>query len=302
MKIYFTNKKDKRKEGDVLKMQENKFKYGFSIIIVLITIMYFFNTTAGIDNKLIVVNYLEVFLIFIAWVISIVKTIREKDKMKIIPCVIITVLCIIAFASKTTVLFSKIPISLLAEIGLAIFLYEIMDLLNIEWNFNIINVITISICSFFIAVFLFNQITFINRYKNSLKDISNFLTSSDLTYKKLSTEFETLVIDKTTWDDEYNKSVEQRIFMTPAYIYKGVYCWAIMSLKSVAMSPIKNQQTFIKYREELKKQTDWTMTSVETLEKVTHKMILESISIMILETVMVFVVGIKNKYLVCWKD
>lgn len=270
-------------------------KIGFSLIFILITIIYFLNNIVGVENKLIAVNYIIVFLIIIAWIISIVKTIKVKNKMKIIPCVLITILGVLAFASKMTILFSNISISLLAQIGLAIFLYEIIDLLNIEWNFNLINVITISICSLFIVVFLFNQIISINKYKRSLKNISNFLTSSELTYEILSTDFETLVIDNMTWDNEYTKSVEQKVFLTPAYTYKGYYCWAIMGLKSVAISPITNKQTFIKYRKELKQQTNWIMTSIEGLGKGINKMILEAISIMILETAMVFIIGIKNK-------
>lgn len=270
-------------------------KMGFSLIFILITIIYFLNNIVGVENKLIAVNYITVLLICIAWIISIVKTIKVKNKMKIIPCVLITILGVLAFASKLTVIFSNISISLLAQIGLAIFLYEIIDLLNIEWNFNLINVITLSICSLFIVVFLFNQIISINKYKSSLKNISNFLTSSELTYEILSTDFETLVIDNMTWDNEYTKSVEQKVFLTPAYTYKGYYCWAIMGLKSVAISPITNKQTFIKYRKELKQQTNWIMTSIEGLGKGINKMILEAISIMILETAMVFIIGIKNK-------
>lgn len=270
-------------------------KIGFSLIFILITIIFFLNSIVGVENKLIAVNYIIILLIFIAWIISIVKTIKEKNKMKIIPCVLITILAILAFASKMIFFFHNISISLLAQIGLAIFLYEIIDLFNIEWNFNLINAITLSICSLSIVVFLFSQIISINKYKSSLNNISNLLTSSELTYEKLLTDFETLVIDNTTWDNEYNKSVEQKVFLTPAYMYKGYYCWAIMAFKSVAISPITNQQTFIKYREELKQQTNRFMTFVETSEKNLNKMILEAISIMILETVMVFTIGIKNK-------
>lgn len=275
-------------------MKENKLEYGFALIIILITIICIFNNIIGVENKLIVVNYTIVFLIFITWIISIVRTKKEKNKIKIIPCVIITCLTIIAFILYYYTFFSQFYIELLAQIGLAIFLYEMMDLFKIELKFNMMNVITLLVCLFIIIVFLLSQILSINKYKSSLKNISNFITSNDLSYEKLSTEFDSLVLEHMTFD-EFINSTNQKIFGTQSYVYKGQYGWAIEGLKDTAISNITNKQTFNKYRQNLNENMNSFMNAMKNNEKEINKRIMESILIFILEITMVCIVGVRNK-------
>lgn len=222
------------------------------------------------------------------------RTIKEKNKIKIIPCVIVTSLAIIAFILENTMFFSQFYIQLLAQIGLAIFLYEMMDLFKIELKLNMMNVITLLICFFIIIIFLLSQILSINKYKSSLKNISNFVTSNDLSYEKLSTEFDSLVLEHMTFD-EFVSSLNKKIFVTPSYYYKGQYVWAIDGFKNMSISHITNKKTFNKYRSDLNEKIDWFRNAIESTEREINKLIMKSIIIVILEITMVCIVGVRNK-------
>lgn len=275
-------------------MSQSKLKSSFFLIIILITIIYFFNNISGVNDKLLIVNYTIILLIFIAWIMSIVRTVKEKNKIKIIPCIIITCLVITAFILNNIMFSPSFYIQLLAQIGLSIFLYELMDLFKIELNFNMINIITLFICFLLIIVFLLSQFLTINKYKTSFNNISDFLTSSDLSYEKLSTEFDSLVLDHMTFE-EFMDSVDKKLFITPASYYKGMYGWAVEGLNDMSISYITNKQTFNKYRKDLNEKADWFMNSMISIEHPIKQTLISSLFITILEIIMAFIVGVKNK-------
>lgn len=272
-------------------MKENKSKYGFALIILLITIIYIINNITGLEDKLIPINYMIIFLIFVTWIISIVRTIKEKNKIKIIPCVIITGLTIIAYILVNNIFFPQFYIRLLAQIGLAIFLYEVMDLLKIELRFNMMNVIISLICIFIIITFLLSQIMSINKYKSSLRNISNFIKLNDLSYEKLSTEFDSMVLEHINFDNSLNK----KIFVTPAYMYEGYYGWAVDGLRGIYANVITNKQTFNEFRQNLERDMDSIINAVKQREKEINKDIMQSIIIAVFEITMVCIVGVRNK-------
>ena len=109
-------------------MKKTIKKFGIPILMAFIVIIYILNNIIGVKDKLIIVNYLVIFFNLIAWIISIIRTIKEKKKSKIVPCIIITILAIISIILNHTMFFSDSYVQLFAQIGLAIFMYEIIDL------------------------------------------------------------------------------------------------------------------------------------------------------------------------------
>ena len=65
-------------------MKKTIKKFCIPILMAFIVIIYILNNISGVENKLIIANYLTIFFIFIAWIISIIRTIKEKKKSKII--------------------------------------------------------------------------------------------------------------------------------------------------------------------------------------------------------------------------
>ena len=53
-------------------------KFGIPILMVFIVIIYFLNSISGVEDKLIIANYSIIFLNFVAWTISIIRTIKKS--------------------------------------------------------------------------------------------------------------------------------------------------------------------------------------------------------------------------------
>ncbi len=275
-------------------MKENKLKCGFAIMVVLITLIFFSNSIVGINGRLFIVNYIIMFSILLTWIISIVRTIKDRNKIKIIPCILIMILVIIAFIVVENVIFSGFYIEILAQIGLAIFLYEIMDIFKIELKVNILNLITISICFLIIIVFLLSQILSINKCKSSLNDISNFINSDDLTYEKLYEGYDSLVLEHMD-HEEYLKKTSKKIFVTQAQGYKGLYIGIVDLLKTSMLSSITNKRTFKKNREWLKELFERLDDVCKSEEEEINKEIMKSIFFAIFDMTIVCIEGKRNQ-------
>lgn len=198
-------------------------KKTFPLIIFGIGLFYIFYNITGVEDKLLLVNYIITFLIFLTWIISIIRAIKENKKSKVIPCIIITILSITAIILNYIIIYPNEFIQFFTQIGLALFLYEIIDLFKITFKANLINIISVSLCFMIIIMFGSTQIIKVDKFAKSLKDISNFITSDDLTYNKMKSEYDSLVLKHMNYEDEFFPSLEKKIIVTPAYIYEGNY-------------------------------------------------------------------------------
>lgn len=271
-------------------MKKTIEKFGIPILMAFIVIIYILNNIIGVKDKLIIVNYLIIFFNFIAWIISIIRTIKEKKKSKIVPCIIITILAIISIILSHTMFFSNSYVQLFAQIGLAIFIYEIIDLFKIRFSKNIINILSLIISIVIIITFLLSQLVTIDKYKKSLTNISNFITSPELTYEQFSNEFESLILEY----QDFNDLINNKIFITNGYYYKGLYGWAVDGFKDMFIINIKNQNTFKKYRQDLNESIEWIMNKMNNNLDEINKGIFTSLSIALLEIIMVISLGILN--------
>lgn len=274
-------------------MKKTIEKFGIPILMVFIVIIYILNNISGVEDKLIIVNYSIIFFNFIAWIISIIRAVKEKRKNKIIPCIIITILAILSFILSYNMIFPDFYIQLFAQIGLAIFMYEIIDLFKVRLYKNIINIFSLIISIVIIITFLLSQLVTISKYKESLNNISNFITSPDLTYEKLSSEFEPLILEHQSFND-FTDEIKDKSFITPAYYYKGLYGWAVEGLKDISINNIKNKSTFKKYRQDLNEKMEWLMNAMNNNLDAINKEIATSLFIAILEIIMVISIGILN--------
>lgn len=275
-------------------MKKTIEKFGIPILMAFIVIIYILNNIIGVKDKLIIVNYLVIFFNLIAWIISIIRTIKEKKKSKIIPCIIITILAIISIILNHTMFFSDSYVQLFAQIGLAIFMYEIIDLFKIRFSKNIINILSLIISIVIIITFLLSQLVTIDKYKKSLTNISNFITSPELTYEQFSNEFESLILEYQDFNDFTDEVINNKTFITNGYYYKGLYGWAVGGFKDMFITKIKNQSTFKKYRQDLNESIEWIMNKMNNnLDKI-NKGIFTSLSIALLEIIMVILLGILN--------
>ena len=59
-------------------------KKTFPLIIFGIGLFYIFYNITGVEDKLLLVNYIITFLIFLTWIISIIRAIKENKKSKVI--------------------------------------------------------------------------------------------------------------------------------------------------------------------------------------------------------------------------
>lgn len=274
-------------------MKKTIEKFGIPILMVFIVIIYILNNILGIEDKLIIVNYSIIFFNFIAWIISIIRTVKEKRKSKIIPCIIITILAILSFILNYNMFFPDFYIQLFAQIGLAIFMYEIVDLSKIRLFKNMLNIFSLIMSIVIIISFLLSQLVTISKYKESLNNISNFITSPDLTYEKLSSEFEPLILEHQNFND-FTDEIKDKSFITPAYYYKSLYGWAVEGLKDISIITIKNKSTFKKYRQDLNEKMEWFMNAMNNNLDSINKKIATSLFIAILEIIMVISIGILN--------
>lgn len=275
-------------------MKKTIEKFGIPILMAFIVIIYILNNIIGVKDKLIIVNYLIIFFNFIAWIISIIRTIKEKKKSKIVPCIIITILAIISIILNHTMFFSDSYVQLFAQIGLAIFMYEIIDLFKIRFSKNIINILSLIISIVIIITFLLSQLVTIDKYKKSLTNISNFITSPELTYEQFSNEFESLILEYQDFNDFTDEVINNKTFITNGHYYKGLYGWAVGGFKDMFITNIKNQSTFKKYRQDLNESIEWIMNKMNNnLDKI-NKGIFTSLSIALLEIIMVILLGILN--------
>ena len=275
-------------------MKKTIEKFGIPILMAFIVIIYILNNIIGVKDKLIIVNYLVIFFNLIAWIISIIRTIKEKKKSKIVPCIIITILAIISIILNHTMFFSDSYVQLFAQIGLAIFMYEIIDLFKIRFSKNIINILSLIISIVIIITFLLSQLVTIDKYKKSLTNISNFITSPELTYEQFSNEFESLILEYQDFNDFTDEVINNKTFITNGYYYKGLYGWAVGGFKDMFITNIKNQSTFKKYRQDLNESIEWIMNKMNNnLDKI-NKSIFTSLSIALLEIIMVILLGILN--------
>lgn len=272
-------------------MEKNRFKLWFPIMLILITANYIYNNSVEIGGKVIVFKYIVIFFNFIAWIISIVRTIREKNKFKIIPCVIITILVIAAFVIESKMLFSDFYIQILAQIGLAVFLYEIIDLFKIEFKLKWLDIIIGIICFFIIIIFLLNQLLTINKYKKSLNDVSKFIKSEDLSYEKFSEELNLFL-------GEYNdisNYTSEKMFLTPSEWYRLQYDLVAIWLDEGVRSVIKNKKTFNEYIEWVNEETDRNIDIINENEKEINKIIISSTIIWVMDITILCVIGTKNR-------
>lgn len=275
-------------------MKKTIEKFGIPILMAFIVIIYILNNIIGVKDKLIIVNYLVIFFNLIAWIISIIRTIKEKKKSKIVPCIIITILAIISIILNHTMFFSDSYVQLFAQIGLAIFMYEIIDLFKIRFSKNIINILSLIISNVIIIIFLLSQLVTIDKYKKSLTNISNFITSPELTYEQFSNEFESLILEYQDFNDFTDEVINNKTFITNGYYYKSLYGWAVGGFKDMFITKIKNQSTFKKYRQDLNESIEWIMNKMNNnLDKI-NKGIFTSLSIALLEIIMVILLGILN--------
>ncbi len=275
-------------------MKKTIEKFDIPILMAFIVIIYILNNIIGVKDKLIIVNYLVIFFNLIAWIISIIRTIKEKKKSKIVPCIIITILAIISIILNHTMFFSDSYVQLFAQIGLAIFMYEIIDLFKIRFSKNIINILSLIISIVIIITFLLSQLVTIDKYKKSLTNISNFITSPELTYEQFSNEFESLILEYQDFNDFTDEVINNKTFITNGYYYKGLYGWAVGGFKDMFITNIKNQSTFKKYRQDLNESIEWIMNKMNNnLDKI-NKGIFTSLSIALLEIIMVILLGILN--------
>ncbi len=274
-------------------MEKTIEKFGIPILMAFILIMYFFNNIIGVNGKLIIVNYSIIFLIFLAWLISIIRTIKEKKKSKIIPCIIITIFAIISFILVTTTFFPGQYIQILAQIGIGIFIYEIIDLFKIKFSKNIINISSLIIGIIIITTFLLSQLITMEKYKKSLENIYNIMTSPELTYEKLSSELETLTLEHQS-SIEYENEIVKKAFVTPAYYYKKLYISQIETIESINTYTIKKQKSLKRNRQNLNELVENMSTGANAILKELTKNMFTTLSITTLEIIMLISLGILN--------
>lgn len=274
-------------------MEKTIEKFGIPILMAFILIMYFFNNIIGVNGKLIIVNYSIIFLIFLAWLISIIRTIKEKKKSKIIPCIIITIFAIISFILVATTFFPGQYIQILAQIGIGIFIYEIIDLFKIKFSKNIINISSLIIGIIIITTFLLSQLITMEKYKKSLENIYNIMTSPELTYEKLSSELETLTLEHQS-SIEYENEIVKKAFVTPAYYYKKLYISQIETIESINTHTIKKQKSLKRNRQNLNELVENMSTGANAILKELTKNMFTTLSITTLEIIMLISLGILN--------
>lgn len=274
-------------------MKKTIEKFGIPILMAFILIMYFFNNIIGVNGKLIIVNYSIIFLIFLAWLISIIRTIKEKKKSKIIPCIIITIFAIISFILVATTFFPGQYIQILAQIGIGIFIYEIIDLFKIKFSKNIINISSLIIGIIIITTFLLSQLITMEKYKKSLENIYNIMTSPELTYEKLSSELETLTLEHQS-SIEYENEIVKKAFVTPAYYYKKLYISQIETIESINTYTIKKQKSLKRNRQNLNELVENMSTGANAILKELTKKIFTTLAITTLEIIMLISLGILN--------
>ena len=274
-------------------MKKTIEKFGIPILMAFILIMYFFNNIIGVNGKLIIVNYSIIFLIFLAWLISIIRTIKEKKKSKIIPCIIITIFAIISFILVATTFFPGQYIQILAQIGIGIFIYEIIDLFKIKFSKNIINISSLIIGIIIITTFLLSQLITMEKYKKSLENIYNIMTSPELTYEKLSSELETLTLEHQS-SIEYENEIVKKAFVTPAYYYKKLYISQIETIESINTYTIKKQKSLKRNRQNLNELVENMSTGANAILKELTKNMFTTLSITTLEIIMLISLGILN--------
>lgn len=274
-------------------MEKTIEKFGIPILMAFILIMYFFNNIIGVNGKLIIVNYSIIFLIFLAWLISIIRTIKEKKKSKIIPCIIITIFAIISFILVATTFFPGEYIQLLAQISIGIFIYEIIDLFKIKFSKNTINISSLIIGIIIITTFLLSQLITMEKYKKSLENIYNIMTSPELTYEKLSSELETLTLEHQS-SIEYENEIVKKAFVTPAYYYKKLYISQIETIESINTYTIKKQKSLKRNRQNLNELVENMSTGANAILKELTKNMFTTLSITTLEIIMLISLGILN--------
>lgn len=274
-------------------MKKTIEKFGIPILMAFILIMYFFNNIIGVNGKLIIVNYSIIFLIFLAWLISIIRTIKEKKKSKIIPCIIITIFAIISFILVATTFFPGQYIQILAQIGIGIFIYEIIDLFKIKFSKNIINISSLIIGIIIITTFLLSQLITMEKYKKSLENIYNIMTSPELTYEKLSSELETLTLEHQS-SIEYENEIVKKAFVTPAYYYKKLYISQIETIESINTYTIKKQKSLKRNRQNLNELVENMSTGANAILKELTKYMFTTLAITTLEIIMLISLGILN--------
>lgn len=274
-------------------MEKTIEKFGIPILMAFILIMYFFNNIIGVNGKLIIVNYSVIFLIFLTWLISIIRTIKEKKKSKIIPCIIITIFAIISFILVATTLFPGQYIQILAQIGIGIFIYEIIDLFKIKFSKNIINISSLIIGIIIITTFLLSQLITMEKYKKSLEDIHNIMTSPELTYEKLSSGLETLTLVHQS-SIEYENEIVEKTFVTPAYYYKKLYISQIESIENINTYTIKKRKSLNKNRQNLDDLVENMSTGANAIFEALTKEMFTTLSITVLEIIMLISLGILN--------
>ena len=274
-------------------MEKTIEKFGIPILMAFILIMYFFNNIIGVNGKLIIVNYSIIFLIFLAWLISIIRTIKKKKKSKIIPCIIITIFAIISFILVATTFFPGQYIQILAQIGIGIFIYEIIDLFKIKFSKNIINISSLIIGIIIITTFLLSQLITMEKYKKSLENIYNIMTSPELTYEKLSSELETLTLEHQS-SIEYENEIVKKAFVTPAYYYKKLYISQIETIESINTYTIKKQKSLKRNRQNLNELVENMSTGANAILKELTKNMFTTLSITTLEIIMLISLGILN--------
>ena len=274
-------------------MKKTIEKFGIPILMAFIIIMYLFNSLLGANEKSIIANYLVIFLIFLAWLISIIRTIKEKKKSKIIPCIIITIFAIISFILVATTFFPGQYIQILAQIGIGIFIYEIIDLFKIKFSKNIINISSLIIGIIIITTFLLSQLITMEKYKKSLENIYNIMTSPELTYEKLSSELETLTLEHQS-SIEYENEIVKKAFVTPAYYYKKLYISQIETIESINTYTIKKQKSLKRNRQNLNELVENMSTGANAILKELTKNMFTTLSITTLEIIMLISLGILN--------
>lgn len=274
-------------------MEKTIEKFGIPILMAFILIMYFFNNIIGVNGKLIIVNYSIIFLIFLAWLISIIRTIKEKKKSKIIPCIIITIFAIISFILVATTFFPGQYIQILAQIGIGIFIYEIIDLFKIKFSKNIINISSLIIGIIIIITFLLSQLIAIGKYKKSINNIYNLITSPELTYEKLSNGLETLTLEHKT-SIEYANEKDTKIFITPAYSCKTLYALQIEMIGDINIYTIKNRNTLKKNRQSLNEKAEYIINGTNDVFEAYTKKMFTTLAITTLEIIMLISLGILN--------
>lgn len=273
-------------------MKKTIEKFGIPILMAFIVLIYILNNISikGYTFNTIL-DYLIISLNFIAWIMSIIRTIKEKKKSKIIPCIILTVLAIM---HDYIFVFSNSNVDLVEQIGLAIFMYEIIDLFKIRFTKNIVNILSVIISIAIIITFLLSQLFTIEKYKKSFINIYDFITSPELTYEKLSDDFEELILEYQNFNDILNKH-ENKTFETIAYSYKHSYVFNINDFKNhIGTIGIKNQRTLKQYRQALNVTIEMYMNSMNMLFDDYNKYIYDALFIASLEIIMVISLGILN--------